>query len=477
MMTTEFNSSAVIAYSGIAFGTSGARGLVVDFTPEVCAAFTHAFVAVMRREFAFTHMALAIDNRPSSLKMAMACAAALQQAGIEPLYYGVVPTPALAYKAMLDKMPCIMITGSHIPFDRNGLKFYRPDGEITKADESAILGASVDFSPLPNLSMLVTLQGAADAYCARYLSLFSSDLLAGKRIGIYEHSSAGRDLYASLFESLGAEVIRIERSDEFVPIDTEAVGEEDKAKARRWSAEYHLDAIFSTDGDGDRPLVADEKGEWLRGDILGLLCADALDIEAVAIPVSCNTAVTRCGRFTKVELTKIGSPYVIAEFAELGKSFKRIAGFEANGGFLLGSDIEYSGKPLTALPTRDAVLPALMLLVAAGKSTISSLIVDLPQRFTHSDRIKEFPTTRSQEILTEGIKNPDRLLSRIGANEIGIDSVDITDGLRMKLKDGSIIHLRPSGNAPELRCYAETDDVVTAQNIVMRCLSKLASMK
>jgi phosphomannomutase len=120
-MTTGFNSSAVIAGSGIAFGTSGARGLVVDFTAEVCAAFTHAFVAVMQREFEFTHMALAIDNRPSSLGMAQACAAALQQAGIEPLYYGVVPTPALAYKAMQDKMPCIMITGSHIPFDRNDL--------------------------------------------------------------------------------------------------------------------------------------------------------------------------------------------------------------------------------------------------------------------------------------------------------------------------------------------------------------------
>ncbi len=470
MMTTEFNSSAVIAESGIAFGTSGARGLVVDFTPEVCAAFTHAFVAVMRREFAFTHIALAIDNRPSSLKMAMACAAALQQAGIEPLYYGVIPTPALAYKAMLDKMPCIMITGSHIPFDRNGLKFYRPDGEITKADESAILGACVNFSPLPNLPRLVTLPGAADAYCTRYLSLFSSDLLAGKRIGIYEHSSAGRDLYAPLFEALGAEVIRIGRSDEFVPIDTEAVGEEDKAKARRWSAEYQLDAIFSTDGDGDRPLVADEKGVWLRGDILGLLCADVLKIEAVAIPVSCNTAVTSCGRFTKVALTKVGSPYVIAEFSELGKSFKRIAGFEANGGFLLGSDIEFLGEPLAALPTRDAVLPALMVLAAAGKSGISSLMINLPQRFTHSDRIKEFPTARSQEILAAGINNPDMLLARLGFEAVRVDSVDITDGLRMTLNDGSIIHLRPSGNAPELRCYVESDNPSTSHDMVYSCL-------
>lgn len=475
-MTSKLKSSTLIAGSGIAFGTSGARGLVVDFTAEVCAAFTHAFVAVMQREFSFTHMALAIDNRPSSLGMAQACAAALQQAGIEPLYYGVVPTPALAYKAMQDKMPCIMITGSHIPFDRNGLKFYRPDGEITKADEAAILAVNVEFSPLPSLPQLLALPGAADAYCSRYLSLFSADLLAGKRIGIYEHSSAGRDLYAPLLRQLGAEVVSLERSDEFVPIDTEAVGEEDKAKARRWSAEYRLDAIFSTDGDGDRPLVADEQGEWLRGDILGLLCADALGIEAVAIPVSCNTAVASCGRFAKVALTRIGSPYVIAEFAELAKSYQRIAGFEANGGFLLGSDIELAGKPLAALPTRDAVLPALMLLAAAGQGAISPLVAALPQRFTHSDRIQNFPTARSQAILAAGKADPRALLSQLGFDGAGVAGVDSTDGLRITLSDGCIVHLRPSGNAPELRCYAEAGDTQIAYRIVAKTLADIVSV-
>ncbi|WP_461602290.1 phosphomannomutase [Aeromonas rivipollensis] len=469
------NSSFLISSGGVAFGTSGARGLVVDFTPEICAAFTHAFVAVMRREFIVERVAVAIDNRPSSYGMAQACAAALLQAGIEPIYYGVIPTPALAYQAMQDKMPCIMVTGSHIPFDRNGLKFYRPDGEITKDDEQVILSANVDFSSCFELPQLAASSRAAESYCERYRSLFPSDLLVGKRIGIYEHSSAGRDLYAPLFESLGAEVIRIGRSDEFVPIDTEAVGEEDKAKARSWSVEYQLDAIFSTDGDGDRPLVADEKGEWLRGDILGLLCAAALKIEAVSIPVSCNTAVSNSGRFTKVALTKIGSPYVIAEFAELSKSFKRIAGFEANGGFLLGSDIELAGKPLAALPTRDAVLPALMLLVAAGQSTISSLMTDLPQRFTHSDRIKQFPTERSQDILAEGIDNPEMLLARLGLEAVGVDSVDITDGLRITLSDGSIIHLRPSGNAPELRCYVESDNSSASYDMVYSCLSRLVN--
>lgn len=470
------NTKDVMISSGIAFGTSGARGLVVDFTPEVCAAFTHAFVAVLRQDFSPKQLALAIDNRPSSYAMAQACAAALLQAGVEPIYYGVIPTPALAYQAMKDNMPCIMVTGSHIPFDRNGLKFYRPDGEITKADELAILAADVEFVALPELPELNTSTRAAMNYCDRYSSLFAVDLLAGKRIGIYEHSSAGRELYAPLFESLGAEVIRIERSDQFVPIDTEAVGEEDKAKARRWSAQYTLDAIFSTDGDGDRPLVADENGEWLRGDILGLLCARTLQIEALAIPVSSNTVIANCDCFDKVKLTKIGSPYVIAEFAQLAKKYSRVAGFEANGGFLLGSDIDLDGKPLAALPTRDAVLPFLMLLAAAGKGAISPLVAALPARYTHSDRIQNFATARSQIMLNDGINNPQDLLVKLGLNDVQVILVDSTDGLRLTLNNNCIIHLRPSGNAPELRCYAEAVDMAKAQALVAQVLTQLTRL-
>lgn len=470
---TVLNSSSLISSGGIAFGTSGARGLVVDFTPEICAAFTHAFVAVMRREFNVERMAIAIDNRPSSYGIAQACAMALKQAGICAVYYGVIPTPALAYQAMQDNMPCIMVTGSHIPFDRNGLKFYRPDGEITKEDELALLSANVDFSSCLELPPLTANSRAAESYCERYRSLFSPDLLVGKRIGIYEHSSAGRDLYAPLFESLGAEVIRIGRSDKFVPIDTEAVGEEDRAKARNWSAEYRLDAIFSTDGDGDRPLVADEKGEWLRGDILCLLCADALSIDALAIPISCNTSIVDCGRFKTVSLTKIGSPYVIEKFAQLAREYDRIAGFEANGGFLLGSDIDVSGRLLTALPTRDAVLPALMVIKSGCEQGISHLIEALPQRFTYSDRLTNCPVTLSKNIMEQGRISPQSLLNELGMTHRQVKSMDVTDGLRLYLDDRTIIHLRPSGNAPELRCYAEANSIEVAHQMVVNVLSAI----
>ncbi len=469
------NTKQIIAQSEVQFGTSGARGLVEQFTPEVCAAFTYAFLHSLLDRFEFKKVAVAIDNRPSSPEIAKACIAAIESQGLEAIYYGVLPTPALAYSSMQDNIPCIMVTGSHIPFDRNGLKFYRPDGEITKEDELAILNADVYFSSHLNLHKLIVDPKAAYQYVERYTDLFDSSLLQGKRIGIYEHSSAGRDLYQGLFEALGAKVFSLERSDEFVPIDTEAVAESDKIKARTWSEKYALDFIFSTDGDGDRPLVADENGEWLRGDILGLLCAEAMGIEALAIPVSCNTAIERYGIFKLVSRTKIGSPYVIAEFDNLASNYVTFAGFEANGGFLLGSDVTINSKSLKSLPTRDAILPALMLLALAKlrDTSVVDLVNALPPRYTASDRIQNFATERSQRIIEKAMLQPTDLLKALDFECVSVLNLDMKDGLRLTLETGDIVHLRPSGNAPELRCYAESDSADSANYIVNNTLEKI----
>lgn len=449
-------SAKVIKDSGIQFGTSGARGLVEQFSNDVCAAFTHAFISSIQSQFAFKQVAIAIDNRPSSPAMALACAKAIEQLGLEVIYYGVVPTPALAYVSMIDNIPSIMVTGSHIPFDRNGLKFYRPDGEISKADELAILNSTAEFEVIADLPSLIVSDKAASQYIERYTSLFDNQMLKGKRIGIYEHSSAGRDLYEPIFEALGAEVIALERSDKFVPIDTEAVSDSDKQKAKNWSKEYKLDFIFSTDGDGDRPLVADENGDWLRGDILGLLCAKGLGIEAIAIPINCNTATECCNYFSKIIRTKIGSPYVINEFRVLLNDFESVAGFEANGGFILGSNLSINNKVLKALPTRDAVLPFLVILSLAINKPISVLVNSLPCRYTSSDRIQNFPINKSLAILEMLNENPINYLNNIGLVNASVGSVNKMDGLRVYLLSGDIIHFRPSGNAPELRIYIES---------------------
>ena len=84
-----------------------------------------------------------------------------------------------------------------------------------------------------------------------------------------------------------------------MPVDTEAIRPEDDALARGWARENGFDAIFSADGDGDRPLIGDERGDWLRGDVVGILGAGYLGADSVATPVSSNTAVERCGWFER----------------------------------------------------------------------------------------------------------------------------------------------------------------------------------
>ncbi len=279
---------------GIAFGTSGVRGLVKDLTPELCFAFVRSFLQDVCP--ASSRVAVGMDLRPSSPEIAKACLLAVKSFGADVVFCGAIPTPALAFYAMQNNMPSVMITGSHIPFDRNGIKFYRPDGEISKPDEGAIMSGLVNLPDLISeqaamLILPVIDYSAIECFKRRYTSLFPSNMLQGKRIGVYEHSSVARDVIKELLAHFGAEVVSLERTETFVPIDTEAVSEEDVQKGLNWSKQYKLDAIISTDGDGDRPLIANESGEWLRGDILGVLCVDYLQASHVVAPVNVNTVL------------------------------------------------------------------------------------------------------------------------------------------------------------------------------------------
>src|SRR5690606_2121409 len=94
------------------------------------------------------------DFRYSSPAIAEDCAAAIAQFGLEAVDCGTIPTPALACHAMAAGCGAIMVTGSHIPVDRNGLKFYLPGGEISKADEAGIIAALSD-APVPDSSQAI----------------------------------------------------------------------------------------------------------------------------------------------------------------------------------------------------------------------------------------------------------------------------------------------------------------------------------
>ncbi len=487
----------LMAASGVQFGTSGARGRVADMTDRVCFAYTLGFLQYLRSAGqlgASGDVGLAADYRPSSGRIMTACAAAVRAAGCRPRNLGRIPTPALAAYGIARGMPTLMVTGSHIPDDRNGIKFNLPTGEILKADEHGIRAQAVDLSiadfaddgslrgalPLPLADSV-----ALEAYISRYLAFFPRNWLAGLRVGLYEHSSVARDAYYAVLSGLGAQVTRLGRADSFIPVDTEAIRPEDVALAKAWAAEAEFDALVSADGDGDRPLVADADGQWLRGDIAGILCARELGAAGVVTPVSSNTAVERCGCFKAVLRTRIGSPYVIAGMHVLREQgLAPVVGYEANGGFLLETDIARDSRRLPALPTRDALIVAVSILGAVRRRgvPVAALAAELPPRFTFSDRIKEFPTALSAErlaSLASGDEAADlEAASAVFGPHFGeVLAVDCTDGVRLTFASGEIAHLRPSGNAPELRAYTEADSAERARAMNRICMELLAGWR
>lgn len=492
-MTQTVSVSDLMARSGVAFGTSGARGLVSAMTDSVCFAYTCAFLQHLTDIGQFApggHVAIAGDLRSSTPRIMAACAAAVRHMGGTPDICGFVPSPAVAFYGFAQGIPSLMVTGSHIPDDRNGIKFNRTDGEVLKPDELAMRAQDVRLPDLFDAQGMLKDAQASEplidvgtAYMARYTAFFGTQALQGLKLGIYEHSAVGRDMLGTMVEQLGGQVVRLGRSEKFIPVDTEAVRPEDQALARQWAAEFTLDAILSTDGDSDRPLLADESGLWMRGDVLGIICAQALGIEAVAAPVSCNTALERSNAFAQIRRTRIGSPYVIEAMNALIDGSTTVCGYEANGGFLLGTDIDGEGRRLSALPTRDAVLPMIAVLVDARRRgmTLSALQATLPARYTFSERLQNYPTEQSQTLLRhlqEGTEA--EILARLtqmfgdlaGGGAIGIDT---TDGLRITFDGGDIIHLRPSGNAPELRCYTESATPERAAALNAQVLEKIGT--
>jgi phosphomannomutase len=330
-----------------------------------------------------------------------------------------------------------------------------------------------------------------------------------------------------ILQGLGAEVATAGRSDTFVPIDTENITDqqldtlEEFARAAE-AALRPLHAIVSTDGDSDRPLVtavlAAGTGRGLRrvrflpGDLLGIVVAEYLRADAAAVPISANDAVDRRmeERGVLLSKTRIGSPHVISALDELRRDGKheRIVGWEANGGFLTGSDISLPHGILAALPTRDSTLPVLASLFAATEQRIglAELWSRLPARFGRAGLVDNVPVAVSRTILSRLIPPHDSIevvfgsaggvfegapagitgaplaapiaadwhrskatLTRFFTPALGFDDVariNVLDGVRVFFRNGDIAHVRPSGNAPQLRIYANSDSQARADQIV-----------
>jgi phosphomannomutase len=509
----------------LGFGTSGRRGKVVDLTQleiylNALAEFEYlqslpASEGGIRRG---DPIYFAYDLRPSSSEfvdeeqgrgeIAQAIVAAIGDAGMEAVNLGRIPTPALANFALSRNKGSIMVTGSHIPFDRNGYKTNSSRGELLKGQEAPIneqvrrvrkklYEQPADLSLFNARGMLKCghqalpeeHSDARDAYIERFTNFFAGSSLKGKRILVYQHSAVGRDLLVEILERLGAQVVKAGRSDTFVPIDTENIDAAQLTVIQTLANEAGgpLYAVVSTDGDSDRPLIlgvdpVTTRVHFFGGDLVGMVVAEYLQADAVVVPISCNDAIDR-GKLAAVvqPKTRIGSPFVITGMeAALAKGKKRVCGWEPNGGFLTGSPITREGATLQPLLTRDAGLPILGVLFAAEQNGLSliDLFARLPNRFSRAALLKHFPRATALRIISRFSPPAESVeirkdLAQFFTPAMGFDSitgVDYTDGVRVLFANGEVAHVRPSGNADELRIYAVADtqgraDAITAMGV------------
>ena len=501
--------SESLTYSPVelGFGTSGLRGLASDMTDLECYINTVGFLDFLARSNMLrpqTKVALAGDLRPSTPRILKAVAQAITDSNHNVVYIGTIPLPAAAYYSLTREIPLAMVTGSHIPADRNGIKFYKPRSEVLKADEP-LIKASVSFvrhrlysesesdsifkndGGLKQPKALPPQTDATTEFLDRYASLFEQPL-AKKQVIVYQHSSVAADLLVNLLQKLGAEARPVDKSVEFVPIDTENVTPANQAYFKKLAEKYPDNfAIVSADGDADRPFVVDENGTFQRGDILGAVTAEFLGAKTAAVPISASDAldIYLSDKGMKIVHTKIGSPYVIEAMESLAQAGGTpVVGWEVNGGFLTGSDIQVGSHSLTKLATRDAFLPIVCALVAAASKGIkvSELFKPLPARFTQAGLIDNFPLENSRLILEKYSQNtPDnyRRLEGFFSPDAGfsrITNINSLDGVRITFDSGDIAHIRPSGNAPQLRIYSVANSQARADEIVKLALDEPAGI-
>jgi phosphoglucosamine mutase len=403
------------------FGTDGVRGVVgEDLTAQLVERLGRASTLWVGGGAVFVGR----DTRGTGPELERAFASGVASAGGHAVLAGVLPTPAVALLA-LDLG--VVISASHNPPEYNGVKFFRKDGSKLGDEDEEAIEALLDAPPNePERGQVDTLEVAVDSYLGLVIERFSSDL-AGLRIGVDCANGAYSGIAPRAFEELGAEVVAIGVDPDGTNINV-GCGATDLRALQALVRGRGLDLGVAFDGDGDRMLAVDEKGETLDGDQIVSVLALALGVDLVAVTTMTNMGFHRLmdEHGIRVVLTDVGDRYVL-------EALKR------EGGVLGG---EQSGHViyLDGHVTGDGLAAALLLCGAVrGRSVSEAAAV-----------MERLPQAK------ENIRVAHRQLSDRIRHEV--------DRMNSELDGHGRVLVRPSGTEPVIRVLAEaeTDEAAAA---------------
>jgi phosphoglucosamine mutase len=399
------------------FGTDGVRGEAGSFLSAELAMRVAMAAGIYFKDHAKTKKILVgKDTRKSGYMIENAIVSGLTAVGYDVIQVGPMPTPAIAF--LTENMRCdagIMISASHNPFEDNGIKFFDAHGnKLSEEIEAQIEAIAQDQAKLHDAQVTGKLIGAAkriDDVIGRYIvqlknSLSSELTLQGLRIVLDTANGAGYRVGPTVLEELGAEVIVLHDKPNGFNIN-EACGAMHTKDLRSAVKQYRADVGLALDGDADRLIVIDEKGDEVDGDqILGALGLflhnnGALKGGGIVATVMSNQALedTMNSNGLKLLRSNVGDKFVLEVMRENGINF----GGEQSGHIIM-HDYAKTGDGLVS------ALQVLALLITSGEKASKALRpFDLyPQKLVNI-KVKNKKPLVQIEGLEEELKKTDAL--------------------------------------------------------------------
>jgi len=428
------------------FGSSGVRGVVgEDLRPADAVAVAAAAGAVWEGDRA----AVGRDTRATGEMLADAAASGLASVGLDVDRLGPIPTPGLQAYAEREGVPGLMVTASHNPPEYNGIKLVGPDGiECSRgrieAIEDRLFAETNDDAPWDETGATSRIDGARRAYVADLLAASDRETIADADLTVALDPGHGAGTLTSpeFFRRLGCGVRTIhgQADGHFPGRDPEPVAA-NLGDLQAFVRATDADLGVAHDGDADRAIFVDERGEFVNGGAALAALADAV-LERGDTVVSAVNATQRLVDVVEeagadLTLTPIGSTNIVSRIRELRREGASvpIAG-ESNGGVFF---------PAYRIARDGAYTAARFVALLAASDEPASAVAARYDDYANVRRDVAYDDEDDRAAMLDAIERAAR-----GADA----TLDTTDGYRLDYGDGWVL-ARPSGTEPVVRIYAE----------------------
>lgn len=410
------------------FSTTGIRGEAnKKMSPQFCLKCGLVFGSMINNTILVGH-----DTRLSALMVESAVISGLLSKGCNVIKAGLVPTPAMhLWIKNHSVFGGIVITCSHNPPEDIGLKFIIEDGSELAGDEETEFENLFSKEEMPlakwdKIGSVSEESSVSQYYCEQIISDIGK-LTKPLHIVVDPGNGAQSETLPFILEKIGAKVTSINNTfDPFFSGRGAEPNESTVSSLQEKVLECSADLGVATDGDGDRCVFVDNKGQYVMGDIVGALFAkEYCENKPVVTSVASSSVISHVSK--KVEWTPVGAAFIVKTMRETNAPF----GFEENGGFIF---------PHFNL-ARDGAYAAAKMCQILAKSTKS--FSELVNEFPHFYQKKEKISCNNKEDVMASVKE-------FYKNEECIT----TDGVKVIFDEGAIL-VRPSGTEPFIRVYGE----------------------